>query len=316
MQNGARPQHPDPEGSAAAGVDASAEPDARSPAESDPDWSDWLDGRPRRLKRGKDYSGDPKPLVKRAREAAEGLGKLAVASRDSQGSYEYVWIQFVDGEVGLGRPCPVCGGTTLAKVQKHFLRCPRCASTLKAAGDWDVEAGVYAPLPRSPQAMPWPEGAEDGPSGEDFAEILGARVLSSDAQPIRGPLVGEDFVLQFAVRFLRPVDLALPRVRLSVDGAGPLLRVQPPHPIEPSARETLDARVGIPGNLLMPRTYSVEVVLLMVPDRARPLDYLRVTAADILDFRVRKVAGQTLLQTTEGSSPFAWSLEARGDAPA
>jgi len=315
MQDGDRPHDATPEGSVAAWADASARLDPKSTAERDPDWSDWLDGRPRRLKRGKDYAGDPKPLVKRAREAAEGLGKLAVASRDSQGKYECVWIQFLDGGVEPGCPCPVCGSHTLAKVQKHFLRCSRCASTLKATGDWEVEAGEYAPPPRSPEAIPV-HGAEDGRSGEDFAEILGARVLSSDAQPIRGPLVGEDFVLQFAVRFLRPVDLALPRVRLSVKGAGPSLRVQPPRPIEPSAHETLDARVGIPGNLLMPRVYSVEVVLLMVPDRARPTDYLRVTAADVLALRVRKVGGQTLLQATEGSSPFAWSLEARGDAPA
>lgn len=311
MRDGDRPHGATPEGSLATRGDASAGPDPKSPAERDPDWSDWLDGRPRRLKRGKDYAGDPKPLVKRAREAAEGLGKLAVASRSSQGSYEYVWIQFVDGEVEPGRPCPVCGGTTLAKVQKHFLRCSRCASTLKAAGDWDVEAGVYAPPTRSPEAIAWPDGTEDGRSGEDFAEILGARVLSSEARPIGAPLVGQDFVLQFAVRFLRPVDLALPRVRLSVDGTGPLLRVQPPRPIEPSAHETLDARVGIPGNLLMPRVYSVEVALLMVPDRARPTDYLRVTAPDLLSLRVRKVGGQTLLQATDGSSPFAWSLEVR-----
>jgi len=267
------------------------------------------------LKRGKDYAGDPKPLFKRAREAAEGLGKLAVASRASQGKYEYVWIQFVDGEVEPGRPCPVCGSRTLAKVQKHFLRCPRCASTLKATGDWDVEAGEYTPPPRSPEAIPV-HGAEDGRSGEDFAEILGARLLLTETQEIREPLVTQDFLLLFAVRFLRPIAAALPRVRLSVDGSGPLLRVQPPHPIEPSAGETVDARVGIPGNLLMPRIYSVEVVLLMVPDRARPTDYVRVTAADVLDFRVRKVAGQSLLHARHGSSPFTWAITTREDAPA
>jgi len=316
MQDGDRPHDAAQEASVATLADASAGLDPKSPAERDPDWSNWLDGRPRRLKRGKDYTGDPKPLFKRAREAAEGLGKLAVASRDSQGKYEYVWLQFVDGEVEPGRPCPVCGSRTLAKVQKHFLRCSRCASTLKATGGWDVEAGEYAPPSRSSGTVAWPGGDAEDMSGEDFAEILGARLLLTETQEIREPLVTQDFLLLFAVRFLRPIAAALPRVRLSVDGSGPLLRVQPPHPIEPSAGETVDARVGIPGNLLMPRIYSVEVVLLMVPDRARPTDYVRVTAADVLDFRVRKVTGQSLLHARHGSSPFTWAITTRENAPA
>src|SRR5215210_2136563 len=59
-------------------------------------WEEWLDGCPRRLKRGKHYTGDPKAVVRRAREAASELGKLAISSVDSQGKYEYLWIQFVD----------------------------------------------------------------------------------------------------------------------------------------------------------------------------------------------------------------------------
>ena len=67
-------------------------------------WLEWRDGRPRRLKRGKHYTGDSKLVERRARIAAEDLGKIAVTSKDGSGGYEYLWIQFVDAEVEVGRP--------------------------------------------------------------------------------------------------------------------------------------------------------------------------------------------------------------------
>jgi len=300
---------------------ASEPPDHASEAGPERDWSAFLDGRARRLKRGRDYTGDPKLLVKRARDAAEALGKLVVDSRDSQGKYDYVWIQFVDGEVEKGRPCSRCGGTTLIKIQKHFLRCHTCASLLKATGDWDVEPGEYvAPAPPArTEAMSAPDADVDEHDGEEFAQILDARVLSRDGREITGPLVDEDFVLHFTFRFLRPVDYALPRVRFSVVGAGPSLRVQPPEPLAPSRADTVDARIRVPGNLFMPRAYSVELVLLLLPDRRRPTEYLRVTATDAAIFRVRKIGGRSILEAADGSdspapaSPFAWDLEVRRD---
>lgn len=298
--------------------------EGRPPAETPPseperDWNVWLDGRPRRLKRGRDYTGDPKPVVKRAREAAEALGKFAVVSRHSQGKYEYLWLQFVDGEVEAGRPCPVCGGTAFEKVQKHFLRCSSCASVLKAAGDWEVEAGEFAsptPAPRT-EAMAV-LGATDGvPGGEELAQILAARVLSTEGREIEGPLVTEDFLIHLAFRLLRPVDTALPRIRLSVGEAGPAIRVQPPRPFEPSGPQTVDAWIRIPGNMLMPRIYSVEFVLLLLPDRRRPNDYLRITASDALTFRVRKAGPRSILDMAEESHPpFVWNLEVRRDTSA
>lgn len=290
-----------------------------APAELERDWGAWLDGRPRRLRRGHDYTGDPKPVVKRAREAAEALGKFAVACRDSQGKYEHVWIQFVDGEVEPGRPCPVCGGTAFEKAQKHFLRCSRCDSILKAANDWEVEAGEFAspaPPPRT-EAMALPGVADYAPVGEDFAQILGARVLSTDGRTIEDPRVTEDFLLHLTFRLLRPVDTALPRIRLSVGDSGPSIRVQPARPFEPSGPETVDAWIRIPGNMLMPRIYSVEFVLLLLPDRRRPNNYLRVTASDALAFRVRKAEPRSILDMGEESQPpFLWNLEVRGDASA
>jgi hypothetical protein len=291
-----------------ASVNASSDPDN--------DWSAWLDGRPRRLKRGRDYSGDPKSVVKRAREAAEALGRLAVASRNSQGKYEYLWIQFVDGEVEAGHPCPVCAGTAFEKIQKHFLRCSACGSVLKATNDWEVEAGVFTPPSPPPrtEAMAVPGASADAHSGESFAKILGARVLSTDGREIEGPLVTEDFLLRLAFRLLRPVDVALPRIRLSVGDAGPSIRVQPPRPFEPSGPQTVDAWITIPGNMLMPRVYSLEFVLLLLPDRRRPNEYLRITASDALSFRVRKAGPRSILEMgDESHPPFRWDLEVRRD---
>lgn len=299
----------------------SSESDPASEAEPERDWGAWLDGRARRLKRGRDYTGDSKVVVKRAREAAEGLGKLAVVSRDSQGKYDYVWIQFVDGEVEPGRPCPVCGGSAFAKVQKFFLRCHACASVLKASDEWEVAAGEYvAPTPAArTEAMSAPDAEVDEHGGEEYAQILGARMLSTDGREITGTLVNEDFVLHIAFRFLRRVDYALPRVRFSVEGAEPVLRVQPPKPLRPRGPATVDARMRVPANLLMPRVYSVELVLLILPDRHRPTEYLRVTATDVLVVRVRKIGGRSILDATDGpglsapSSPFTWDLEMRRD---
>jgi len=288
-----------------------------SPAEPERDWSAWLDGRPRRLKRGRDYTGDPRSVVKRAREAADALGKLAVASRDSQGRYEYLWVQFVDGAVEPGRPCPVCAGTAFEKVQKHFLRCVSCASVLKAANDWEVEAGRFTsstPAPRTDVMAP-PGLGDVARADEEYAEILGARVLSTDGREIEGPLVTEDFVLHLAFRLLRPVDAALPRVRMSVGDAGPSIRLQPPRALGPSGPRTVDVRITIPGNLLMPRVYSVEIVLLLVPDARWPDDYLRITVGDALAFRVRKAPSRSIIDMGEESHPpFRWDLEVRLDA--
>ena len=283
---------------------------------SDLDWRAWLDGRPRRLKRGKHYIGDPKAVIRRARAAAAELGRTAVESRDSQGKYEYLWIQFVDGEVRPGDPCPRCGGIALEKAQKHFLRCLHCGSTLKAADDWEVAVGEFPGASSSTSrhgAVVSTMAEEGGPRAEDYVEVLGVRTVSAEGRDVEEPTVADEFGLEVRLRFLRVADVILPRVRLSVPDAGPLIRVQPSHPFHPSGPQTLCARVWIPRDLLMPREYAVEVVVLIVPDRTRPGDYLRLATSEALSFRVRKVPSRSIAEVGSFGSPFHWDLEVCGE---
>lgn len=294
---------------------AGPQPAADSGPRADLDWRDWVDGRPRRLKRGRDYTGDPKAVVKQAEAVALELGKVAVDSRDSQGKYEYLWIQFVDGAVEPGQPCPVCGGTALDKVQKHFLRCARCGSTLHAADDWGVEAGEFSvPSPPEDEAD-GPVDAElevePGPRAEDYAEILTTRLESVDGREIDSPLVNEEFFLVTGFRFLRPVDSSHPRIRLAMAGAGPVLRILPPYPLVPSGLETVDVRVLIPRDLLMPRVYKVEIVLFVLPDRNAG-EYLKLMSRESLEFSVGKAGPRDIAEAEAGlGSPFRWDLVRR-----
>ena len=292
-----------------------ASANGHGPAQGDPDWREWLDGRPRRLKRGKHYTGDPKAVIRRAREVAAELGRTVVEARDSQGKYEYLWIQFVDGEVKPGNACPRCGGTALEKAQKHFLRCLRCGATLKAADDWEVAVGEF-PAPGSSQSKVDATASttvDDERPAEDYVEILGVRAVSPDGQELDEPTVAEEFVLEVSLRFLRAAHVVLPRVRLSVPDAGPVIRVQPPHPFHPSGPQTLCARVWIPRDLLMPREYTVEVTVLILPDRSRPGDYLRLATDEAFAFRVRKVPSRSIAEVGSFGSPFHWDLDVCGE---
>jgi len=278
-------------------------------AERNGDWRAWLDGRPRRLTRGKHYTGDPKAVVRRARTAAAELGRTAVESLDSQGRYEYIWIQFVDGEVGRGSPCPRCGGTALEKSQKFFLRCLSCGSTLKAADDWEVVAGSFAV--ERPKPEPEEPGDADGDIGRalpsnDLAEVLGVRLLSADGHEILEPSGRDGFSIEIGIRFLRAVSWALPRITLAS------LRLHPPRALQPSGPETIDVQVRVPGHLLSPRRYAVGVTILLLPDRARPDGIYKLVARDALEFEVRQVAGTdpALVDADLGSS-LEWTISVR-----
>jgi hypothetical protein len=276
-------------------------------AEGNGDWREWLDGRPRRLKRGKHYTGDPKAVVRRARTAAAELGRTAVESLDSSGSYEHLWIQFVDGEVGPGSPCPRCGGTALEKAQKFFLRCLSCGSTLKAADDWEVIAGSF---PREQPEPEYPDDA-DGEVGRalpsnDLAEILGVRLLCADGQETLEPSGRDEFSIEFGIRFLRAVDWALPRVTLSS------VRLHPPLALHPAGPETVDARVRVPGHLLSPRRYAIGITLLVLPDRTRPDEIHKLVARDALEFEVCQAAGtDPSLVDAELDSSLEWTISVR-----
>ena len=329
-----------------------ARDDANQDGESrEPDWREWLDGWPRRLSHGKHYTGDARPLVRSARAAAVELGKVAVASRDSSGKYDYLWIQFVDGEVERGRPCPVCAATELQKIQKHFLRCTTCGSKLKALDDWEIEAGTFRPADSSredddgtaagndqgeagtfppadssredddgtaagnDQGEAAPERAdEDSGRAGELAEILGGRVLSADGQEIESPAFWEDFLIEVTMRFLRPLDAVWPRLGLAVKDTHLVIRVRPPVPLQPSAPQTVDARVRVPAGLLVPRVYTVQMVLILIEDQDGGLPPVFLAHPDLLKIPVgRDRPGESMQPKT---SPLDWELILRPDDPA
>ena len=290
--------------------EAGSEPtaDAEHDANGDRGWADWLDGRPRRLKRGKHYTGDSKDIIRQARAAATQLGKTAVASRDSSGKYDYLWVQFVDGEVEPGRPCPVCGGTELDKIQKHFLRCKACGATLKAADDWEVTAGTFAPPVYVPTGEERGEVTEAPLKGEDFVEILGAQLLSADGRKIERPEVSEGFVVGLALQFLRPVDAAWPRVLFTVRGTETTIRDQPPQPLRPSTPQTIDIRLQVPAGLLVPADYVLDVVVNLYEDWGSGVSRLRVDGEEVLGFHV---GGPSSREDPPRGSPLNWELAVR-----
>jgi len=274
----------------------------------DRSWTEWLDGRPRRLKRGRDYAGDPKEVIRQAKAAAAELGKTAVASRDSSGKYDYLWVQFVDGEVAPGRPCPVCGGTELEKIQKHFLRCKACGATLKAEDDWEVAAGTFAPPAFIPGEEEQGELTEAPLRGEDFVEVLGARLLSADGRLIERPEVSEAFDVELGLRFARPIDAAWPRVRFTVRDTETTIRDQLPQPLRPSTPQTIDIRLRVPAGLLVPADYVFDVVVNLYEDWESGTSRLRLEEEELLSFHVGAASPEGHLPL---GSPLRWELAVR-----
>jgi len=269
------------------------------------DWRKWADGRPRRLKRGKHYAGDPKPVVRSAQAAATVLGKTAVTTRDSSGEYEYLWVQFVDGEVGPGEPCPRCGGTVLEKVQKHFLRCSACGARLKAADDWEVSAGEF------PREEPETDADYDQRQGslsraKEYAEILHTRLVPADGHEGFYLSARAEFDLEVRIRFLHAVDSVLPKFRLIVRGERSAIRIQPPRWVSVARPQTLAARVRLPAALLGPGAHRVEVVVLIVPDRVRG-HLEKLADREALEFHMGK-ASEAGDADNPLSSPFDWEL--------
>src|SRR5436189_3796021 len=122
-------------------------------------WNELVDGGLRRFKRGVHYSGPAEALEQEARNAAAELGKTAITFRDNMQVFEYMWVQFVDGRLEKGEPCPKCANTSFEKLQEYFLRCTRCRSFFAITEPKPV-------IPRAREAahrrVPGPEAAVPG----------------------------------------------------------------------------------------------------------------------------------------------------------
>src|SRR5918997_6250814 len=106
----------------------------RNAAEPSIPWLELLDGKLHRLKRGADSTGPADAVLGQARTFARQLGKTAATYHDRLGRHEYLWVQFLDGSLAPGHPCPECGGDALEKVQEFFVRCRSCDSLHELSG--------------------------------------------------------------------------------------------------------------------------------------------------------------------------------------
>lgn len=122
-------------------------------------WEELLDGKLRALTRGVHYSVSTKVLEQRARGAARLLGRVAVTSADRLGHRESMWVQFLDGEVEPGRPCPHCGGRRLERLQVYFARCCDCRAIhrLAVSGRAERDAGVAKAIERGKYRLEYDE---------------------------------------------------------------------------------------------------------------------------------------------------------------
>jgi hypothetical protein len=94
-------------------------------------WEELAEERvPRRLTRGKHFTGDVRALQKEATAAGRSLGCAVRTVRDDFLRFAYLWVQFADHDVPLGEPCPACGNRELVRTHEQFGYCPRCHCSL------------------------------------------------------------------------------------------------------------------------------------------------------------------------------------------
>src|SRR5436190_17774882 len=137
-------------------------------------WNELVDGRLRRFKRGVHYSGPAEALEQEARNAAAELGKTAITFRDNMQVFEYMWVQFVDGRLEEGEPCPKCANTSFEKLQEYFLSCTRCRSFF----------AITQPKPVVPE-----------PEKPPIAEFLDLKLLSREGDELQEVSIREEVVL-------------------------------------------------------------------------------------------------------------------------
>jgi hypothetical protein len=95
-----------------------------------PDWTRVADGRPWRLKAGRDFTGSISRMKSEARIAAREQEKVVIFTKDTTDPTRFAWVQFADGVVPDGQPCPRCGGYQFALLSTQFVRCTTCDAQL------------------------------------------------------------------------------------------------------------------------------------------------------------------------------------------
>lgn len=111
--------------------------DALPAEQPGPDWQRLSDGRPWRLKRGRDFESTPQQFLDEVRTVAAELGKVVRAVVEKTAPDRFVWVQFADASLDPAKGCR-CGGTTFRWLHPHFVRCESCGEQLLFASSRSV----------------------------------------------------------------------------------------------------------------------------------------------------------------------------------
>jgi DNA-directed RNA polymerase subunit RPC12/RpoP len=98
------------------------------------DWDELTDGRVRLLRLGREYEAQIGDVEEAAKAAAASRGMVACTTYENVPRMRffesYVWVQFADGEIDPGGPCPACGEPSPVTIHPSFARCPSCGRRL------------------------------------------------------------------------------------------------------------------------------------------------------------------------------------------
>jgi hypothetical protein len=148
----------------------------RQPVPATPDWRQVADGKPWRLRRGRDYDADVQTLTAAARAAAVELGRPVRVAKDKFEPDRALWVQFADAAIGPDEPC-VCGSRTLRSLHRNFLDCPSCGRLLLI--DEDQAIALERHVTADPAA---PERPAPAPRLRQTQKVLPTEPLSSYAE--------------------------------------------------------------------------------------------------------------------------------------
>jgi hypothetical protein len=209
-------------------------------------WNELVDGRLRRFRRGVHYSGLGEALEQEARDAAGELGKTAITFRDNMQVFEYVWVQFVDGRLEEGEPCPKCSNTSFEKLQEYFLRCTRCRSFFAV-----TEPKPVIPQPPKPPAV---------------GEFLGLRLLSTAGAEVSEVSVQEELIAELTCAFHQPVWAIHVKFQFDRAGAHKIIEAGSPDVIRVTEPETVKFALRVSAELLTPGRYVLSPSVKFVRD--------------------------------------------------
>ena len=251
-------------------MDAGEQISASAPGPAGPEseswrlpWNELLDGRLRRFTRGVHYSGLAEAVEQEARNAATELGKTAITFRDNMQIFEYIWVQFVDGKLEEGEPCPKCANTAFEKLQEYFVRCTSCRSFF----------ALTQPKPVLPQ-----------PERPPIAEFLDLKLLSREGDELEELSTLEEMVLEATCSFFRPIR-AFHAGFIFYAGGKKMLHAASPDVVTIPEPDTARFRLHVAPGVLTPGEYSVSALAKLVLDEET--DDVQKVAAGKLARRLR-----------------------------